>query len=541
MRVTKQIAAFALAGGLVCSCPVSAQSGDDPRAATPSRALTVQDRQEFLPLKGTISLAEAVRRTLSANANVVLQQLQVRAEDGNVQQSRGAYDLEGLGAIGREHAERPLRNSEIAAGSSTRAEFTNTTNYRAGVSRLLESGSQIELGLTVNAISSSLTPPQQTAAALRFGIRVPLLRNAGGIQQSTALRARELERDASVEDLVQASANAVIGVTQSYWELASRIKRIEILKASESRAEGLVAEITKLVAADQIPGAELDLAQASAAEKRAARFAEEQAFQIAWNALGRLLHADTGEATIESLSIDSLPVIDQQAFALADGAVQRRLAAPDRRADVRAARLRERAAYLQRLAAENGLKPQVDMIVATTTNGLAEGTSTLALGPALGLSRPLPSLSVGVELRVPFENNAARGLLLSQESAHGRSIVRMRDAERSVGPLVVTAASTLRRIAQRHRDTLAAADRYAVAVKNEYVKRRLGLSTLIDVISVQDRLDSAQLLLLQLRQEYAVALAQLLFENGELIRRDGDAYRVDMPTLTGAEPVRATQ
>ena len=540
MRVTKLVAALTWVGALAYACPALGQA-DARSAADAAAALAAYDQQAFLPLKGTIPLTEAVRRALSANANVVLQQLQVRAAEGSVQQSRGAYDLEGVGAVGREHAERPLRNSEIAAGAAGRVEYTNTTNYRAGVSRLLESGSQIELDLTTNAISSTLTPPQQTAATLRFGIRVPLLRNVGGIQQSTTLKARELERDASVEDFVQASANAVIGVTQSYWELASRIKRIEILKASENRAEGLVAEITKLVAADQIPGAELDLAQASAAEKRAARFAEEQSFQIAWNALGRLLQADTGEAAIEDLSIDPLPAIDRQAFALAETALQRRQAAPDRRADVRAARLRERAAYLQRLAAENGLKPQVDMIVAASTNGLAEGASALALGPALNLSRPLPGLSVGVEMRVPFGNNAARGLLLSQESAHSRSIVRMRDAERSVGPLVVTAANTLRRIAQRHGDTLAAADRYAVAVKNEYVKRRLGLSTLIDVITVQDRLDSAQLLLLQLRQEYAVAIAQLLFENGDLIRRDGDAYRVDMPTLTGAQPARATQ
>jgi outer membrane protein TolC len=520
--------------------PVSAQA-NARSAADSATALAAYDQQSFLPLKGAIPLAEAVRRALSANANVVLQQLQVRAEEGNVQQSRGAYDLEGVGALAREHAERPLRNSEIAAGAAGRAEYTNSTNYRAGVSRLLESGSQVELALTGSAIASSLTPPQQNAAALRFGIRVPLLRNVGGIQQSTALKARELERDASVEDFVQTSANTVIGVAQAYWELASRIRRIEILKASEGRAEGLVAEISKLVAADQIPGAELDLAQASAAEKRAARFAEEQAFQIAWNGLGRLLQADTGEATVEGLATDPLPAIDQQAFALAETALQRRQAAPDRRADVRAARLRERAAYLQRLAAENGLRPQVDMVVAATTNGLAEGASAMALGAALGLGRPLPGLSVGVEWRVPFDNNAARGLLLSQESAHNRSIVRMRDAERSVGPLVVTAANTLRRIAQRHGDTLAAADRYAVAVKNEYVKRRLGLSTLIDVITVQDRLDSAQLLLLQLRQEYAVAIAQLLFENGDLIRRDGDAYRVDMPILTGAQPARATQ
>ena len=73
------------------------------------------------------------------------------------------------------------------------------------------------------------------------------------------------------------------------------------------------------------------------------------------------------------------------------------------------------------------------------------------------------------------------------------------------------------------------------------MKRRLGLSTLIDVINVQDRLDTSQLLLLQLRQEYAVAIAQLQFENGDLIGREPDGFRVDMPLLTGANPGRVAR
>ena len=501
--------------------------------------------REFPPLKAVIPLREAVQRALSANTSVVIQQLQIKAEEGNVQQSRGVYDLEGAAAIGRESAARPLRNTEreplTAAGLPDRAEYTNTTVYRAGVTRLLESGAQLEAGVTFNAAASTLTPPQQTTGNVRFALRIPLMRNAGGVQQSSALQARELELDASMEDLIQTSAVAVVSVVQAYWDLAGRIKRVEILKSSEKRAEDLSTEIGKLVAADQIPGAELDLAQASASEKRAARLSEEQSFQSAWNTLGRLLHSDTGDTPADALSMDSLPVVDERAFALAEAALSRRTGAPVRRADVRAARFRERATALQKAAAQDGLKPQVDLVTSLSTNGLAEGSSALAIGPALGWGRPLPTASIGVELRIPFENNVARGLVVTRSSAHDQSVVRLRDVERNAGPLVVTAASALRRIALRYRDTLAAANRYETAVKNEYVKRRLGLSTLIDVINVQDRLDSAQLLLLQLRQEYAVAIAQLLFENGELIGREASGFQVDVPMLTGANPGRAAR
>lgn len=539
--------AIGLSAVLVWACALHAgachaQWVAPPRIAA-APAVTSDGPLDFPRLKSTITLSEAVRRALSANTNVVVQEMQVRTEQGNVQQARGAYDTEGSVTGTRESGSTPLKRSDAAEFATAglperRAEFVNNTNYNVGLTRLLESGAQLDAGLTVSASSSTLSAlsnPQQTTANLRFGIRVPLVRNAGGIQQSTTLKARELDRDASIEDLVQASATAVLSVVQAYWELAGRIDRIEILKASEARAQALVAELTKLVAADQIPGAELDLAQANEAEKRAARLAEEQSFQTAWNALGRLLRSETDEASNIGLVIEKLPAVDKQAIQLSDAAIARRTTATERRADVRAARLRERSAYFQLLAAQDGLKPQVDLIAALTTHGLAEGTGT----PTLDLSRPFPSLNVGVEMRFPFKNNAARGLLLSRASAHDQAIVRLHEAESSVGPVVITAASALRRIVLRYQDTVAATDRYEIAVKNEYVKRRLGLATLIDVINVQDRLDSARLLLLQLRQEYADAIAQLLFESGELVTRDAESYQVDIPMLTGAGLAKA--
>ena len=71
-------------------------------------------------------------------------------------------------------------------------------------------------------------------------------------------------------------------------------------------------------------------------------------------------------------------------------------------------------------------------------------------------------------------------------------------------------------------------------MKNEYVKRKLGLATLIDVITVQDRLDGARLQLLQLRQEYAVGVAQILFDAGELVGREAESYRVNSVLLDRA-------
>ncbi len=501
-----------------------------PREAVPARMPT---------LSGRIVLDDMLRRTLGANPNVVIQGLQVGAEEGNVAQAEGAYETEFNAGVSRESGRRPLRQQDVTTFSNanlpeSRAERINNSEYRAGITRNLRSGAELEAGATINSSGSTLNEasgtPRQSTAGLRFSIRVPLLRNAGGVQNASALKAREIERDAAVEDLLQTSAQAVLNTVQAYWELASRLARAEILRQSERRAGELVTEIEKLVAADQIPGAELDLAQASAGEKRAGRIAEEQALQAAWNALGRQLQADTLDDVLNAaLATDSLPEVGQVANGFAQRMQARQRDALQQRADVRAARLRERAAHTQVLAAEDALKPQVDFVGTLNTAGLREGSAS----PNFDLSRPFPTLNLGFQMRMPLESTAARGLLTTRLSAHRQAVIRLHEAEGNVGSALVTATSALRRTLARHEDTAAAVTRYELTVKNEYVKRKLGLSTLIDVITVQDRLDAARLQLLQLRQEYASGIAQVLFETGELVVRDGPSFRVETALLGG--------
>ncbi len=180
--------------------------------------------------------------------------------------------------------------------------------------------------------------------------------------------------------------------------------------------------------------------------------------------------------------------------------------------------------------------PQLDLVFGATTAGLAEGASALALASALNDRRSDPALSLALELRWPWRNDVARGQLLSRAAGHDQATLRVRELERSIGPAIVNAAFAIRRTVDRYRETQAAAERYAISVQNERTKRRLGLSTLIDIINVQDRLDGAQLSLLQLRQEYASLIAQLLFESGALFLRSGEGYEVDLGSLSGAPP-----
>ena len=85
------------------------------------------------------------------------------------------------------------------------------------------------------------------------------------------------------------------------------------------------------------------------------------------------------------------------------------------------------------------------------------------------------------------------------------------------------------RAVEQLKEADAAVKTYAVGLANERTKRRLGLSTLIDILNVEDRYNNALLSAVQARQAYASAIAQFRFEAGMLLSREGDSYtaRID--------------
>lgn len=493
-------------------------------------------------LVNAVSFSEALRVALSQNPNVRIQTQQVTASEGAVLQNRGAFNPELGMRVARSVDLRPLNVAERATLAaegvlnqvydSTRSSTTGLVLQKTYLTGIQASAS-FDFAAKSSIVNSGTGLAQQASGTLRFNLRIPLLRNAGEAVVGAQLRASELERDATEADLMQTAATTVLQTAQAYWDLLTRQKRLEILRVSEKRAKDLVAEMRKLISADQIPAAEINLASANEAEKRAASVSGEQAVQEAWASLARQLGMSAGQAKDAPLS-GELPLVNDAVIAKAAGAVEAlRQGALERRSDLSAARVRERAARALLFAARHNLKPQLDLIAGISTTGLSEGASALAFGPALVTNNTGPSVNVGLEYRWPFANEVARGQVLARSASYDQAQIRVADLEQSINTNVVTLTASLRRIGTRYKEGQAAAERYRITVQNEQTKRRLGRATLIDVINVLDRYDNAQLSLMALQQEYATVLAQIDFEIGRIVRKEGGEYLVDLAVLTG--------
>jgi outer membrane protein TolC len=364
--------------------------------------------------------------------------------------------------------------------------------------------------------------PPQTAGRVSFNVRAPLMRNAGTEATTANLSAAEADLTASRYDLVFTNAQALFNTTLAYWNYLAQLRRLDIAREAEGRALRLTEETRKLIAADEAPAADIQIVQASGSERQAARIATEQALAEARLNLALQIGLPPERLAAMPPPADDFPDSSRQPIALDTRIADLLDVAYRRRADLEAARHRERAARRRLDSAISGLKPQVDLTLGVGYDTLVEQRAPFSLGPALSNQRVGPSVNATLSMLWPWRNVAAEGVFVAQSAALAASLVRVRNLAETIGNNIYTDVQALVRSAQQLAQAAESTRLYRTTVDNERTKRRLGLVTLIDVITVEDRLTNALLAEVQARQAYANSIAQLRFDMGTIVvEREG--------------------
>lgn len=488
-----------------------------------------------------LTLLDAVRTALKRNPNTLVQEQAVVASRGQLLQAQGQFDpvTSAIASHGRDL--RTLRRDEVTALQlagilNVQQQNITATTYRVGVDRTLQNGVSIGTGVSVTGIDDTSQRlagiPNQASGRVSFSLNVPLLRNSGAETVGAQVAATDAELTASQFDLVFVNSLTVLNTAFAYWDAYAKRRLLDIALAAEKRGSVLIEEMRKLIEADQLAAAEIDLVAASLSEKTGARVAAEQALVDARRVLARQLGLSVAEMTALPMPSDPLPAYDGgriDAVERSEMLVQTAIA---KRADLEASRRRELAAKYRVTAARNNLKPQLDFSVNLSYAGVAEGGTLTPLDRALYTGLAGPSFLSTLSLQWPFNNSSARGNLLSQSGAHDSSIIVMRDLEAAIASNVVTAAAALKRSGEQVVHGAEAVRRYSTTLQNELIKRRLGTATLLDVITVEDRLTGALQNEVQLQQNYGNAIALLRFAVGTLVRQQGESFDIRIADLT---------
>jgi outer membrane protein TolC len=497
-------------------------------AELPLVPLVVAQSQE--PRAPSLNLLDAVRATLVSDPVIKLEEKNVKLSRGGLQQASGQFDTTLRAGLEQSHDTQPL---VLPGTPDAFARFSqDQTIYRVSADKQLRSGIVLSPGVDFNRFEDNSGQETLNRGSVNFQILVPLARGLGVKVTGAAERAARFNWEASKLNLRHTLSLRVYNTTVAYWNYVTASQRLKIIQEAEKRAEKLVDQIQALVKADEQARSDLDQLIANLANSTALRLSGEQALTEAQNRLGISIGSALPEISKLPLPSDTLP--EYRPDLLPENLDVQKLcaAALIRRQDIAAAAKTQDASAALLAAAKNGLKPRVDLTLRGGYGGAEGGTRTAQFFTPFGQNIEGANGFAGLSFEFPPANNAARGILTQQEALYEAAVIRTEELKRSIQADVYVGLERLRSGAQQLGKSREATELYGKAVVNEKIKLSLSTATIIDVLTLEDRLTAASLNYVSAQNDYATAVAGLRFLTGTLLEGENDSRSITMKELT---------
>jgi outer membrane protein len=464
--------------------------------------------QPEIPDPSGVTVLEVVERMLALDPNIALEATRVEGSRGAWMVEASRFDtLLSSGVTGAKDREP---TSEV---DSTETDRLNTS---FGATRELRSGLSLEPSVTLSRVDDGEGEPVNVGT-IAFSLRQPLLRDRGREVVAAGQRSAERRFLAADLDLSHRISERVRAVTSQYWQVVAAWHNLQILRTTEASARAFLDSNRRLVAADARPEAALVLLEADLADKESASLAGEQALFEARRNLALEIGLAPGEMNDLPLPSEPLPDGAGAPVPAQEKAPRFIAAALERRADLQAAQQRLESDRILLRAADNALRPRLDLVLTPSWTGLVEGSELGALLSSGFDHVPGLSSSLGLAFSFPPTNRAARGARVQTAAALKASELTVELFEREIGATVPIALHAVRQSTLQLERAARAAELFERAVVNEEKKLQAGRSTLIDVINQRDRLTAARQTLVAARLDLALALLDLRFETGTLL------------------------
>ncbi len=366
--------------------------------------------------------------------------------------------------------------------------------------------------------------PDTVRSVLGLTLDIPLGKGRGTVSTGAPERAAQASARAALESEAHTIAAQVQAVALAYWSLAAAQERLHLLEASEALEQRLLEMAKSLVAADELPRADLDFVRARLERTRGSVAAARQGVISARVSLADAMGVEVSDIEQAPLAADALPMLppDFEIPAWDPGELGRM--ALERRYDLAAAADRLEASRILSEAARFDLKRRVDLQLGFAYAGLEEGGDITQAtdffkgwGNAITDFAAGPSFRVVLDFELPFANRVAQGRFMQARSLEEQGRIQRRDLERTILNTVEDLAVSLQKAMAEVLKRARGLERQNAALDAEIQRFEAGESTAIDLILTQEQQVQQEILLVGARQNMASLLTRLRFETGTLV------------------------
>lgn len=462
---------------------------------------------EPLPL----TLQEALRLAVEGNLELKTEVYNPAAAEAEVRRARGIYDTR-LNFDARYDDTANFTFTQEGAAVSAGGESLRLT---PGVSRLLPTGGTVGVGLENSWIrrdfaSSSSLLGEYWQSDLLLTYTQPLLKNFGREATELNITVARHDREASLETLRAKVIDIATRVHTEYFRLHTLREDVAARSSSLDVARRVLRDTEGRVKAGVLPRMEILNAEFGVASRERELIEAQRVLADQTEVVRRLLQLGPGD---EIVPVDA-PLREEIAIDESD-AVARALAL---RPEIAAERARLQTLEAQTRVSRNRTLPDLALDLSGGLSGRDEkyGEALDDIGSA-----ETPVWGVGLRFSYPLGNREARNDLIRNRLRTRQKEVQIRDIEEAVATEVRSAArgvrSNFRQIDVAARGRAFAEERLAAFLKRSAV----GLSTIREVLEVEDELTAARRNQIDAVVNYTNALARLWSSTGETLERLG--------------------
>jgi outer membrane protein TolC len=488
-----------------------------------------------------LSLIEAVEITLANNPDIQIQRQQLAIGQGLKREAAGQFDWFTNGGLSQGRQSLPLTTYDQLYyrlfGVQTSSDTTNLTTMTGEVDRVFRDGISftgqfLDLRTTDNLLNGGAAASGANRSSTTFTLSVPL-RGGRGRQVVAAQEIQAtIESEARERDLEQVVTQSITNTVRSYWALVSAVKQLEVAVESETRGRTLQDNMQILIEADQHPRSDLYDFSGNLAERTSSRVAADNAVIAARTQLA----LDMG---LKPESIETLPdpADDFPEPANLTGENLRGIntyvdMALRNRPDILSARKREQEAAVGVTAAKDLWLSRVNLGFTAGYDGLREGGGGDRYLGALLLGGRGLNAQVGVTYSSSVNKSLAAGRTVEAEAQSRQAGLQTKNLERQLSGDIFRTLYAVRNALDEVRSADESVRYFKEALAGERDKLQLGIGSVVSMLTVEDRLTSALVQLVQARLEYPLAVIQLRFDTGTLVTSGSPTQRIDMTTLT---------
>lgn len=488
----------------------AAQAQDPAAPATPVPTPTPGPEAERPTL--SLTLQDAVARTLENNLDIAVQRYEPEDQAEAVRQLRGFYDPLLRSTLTRASSTSP---ADSAFSGAEKVE-SDTNVYDFGVRQNLPTGGVFDVGLSNNKRETNsqfqLFNPSYRSG-LDLALTQPLLRDFKIDSQRLQLRIAKRNKDISDIQFRQTVVNTIASVKQQYYDLIYAIDNLDAQRKSLALASKLLDENQIKVRVGTMAPLDVVAAESEVAGREEAVIVAEAALLDAEDELRRAIFKDNaGENWTYRILPTDRPTADPSPVNT-NAAV---LTALEKRTDVVAARKSLENSYDNQSFARNQKLPVVDLQATYGTTGQA-GTRLLdengnplsppvtgGFGTALGdvFGRDFPTWSIGVNVSYPIFNRAASANAARARLSREQAEVSLRRLEIQVTQEVRSAARAVETNFKRVQSTQAARVLQERRLDAEQKRFNAGMSTNFLVTQSQRDLAVAEVAELRAMADY---------------------------------------